>query len=874
MSIPYSVANSAMNSVTHLVTDSKHYRKLDTDPALVSLFCNEVRMQLEVLNPNVLRLEAEGFRPDILAALMRAAHSLKGAGRMVHIDLAVCLAHELENYFVVIQKTQDQPDAIGCDILFQSLDALDAIATRLHHFPNDPLDQEAPIVLNCVRAIANLAEAPSPPPQPIILTEKSISISTSSIPTSSATRRSEREPTARSIDMSVVDAIVDPIASTIVDPIANPVVNSIANPVVNPVVSTIAQAENPSIHEPLNTVLGGDERTVRLSRENLSRLMGLVGESLTEATWLDPFGRSLLDLKTQQAKLIELLDTLQTQLPPTDPKLHSILSHARDQANRCRSTLLHRTTELEEYASRTSQLANRLYQEVIESQMRPFSDVGLGFPRMVRDLARQMDKQIKLEIMGKHTSVDRDILDHLEAPLTHLLRNAIDHGIESPDDRQLLGKSLYGTIHLTAKHIAGSLIITVQDDGRGINLDQLRQHIIKRQLATPEMAEKLTDSELMEFLYLPGFSTADYVTELSGRGVGLDVVHTLVQSVGGTLTVHSQPGQGTTFSLHLPLTRSLLRTLVVEIAGHPYAFPMTRIDRVLKLSQHEVQFSENRPYFLAPHLNTHRATGLLRASDILNLSTSEMSSEMLTVLQLSDNLRGIGDSQTSHYGLIVDRVLGEEKLVVKPIHPRLGKIPNLNSVALRSDGTIAFIIDSEDFLQSMKKYITHQLPTSWTVATTLPEIKQKHILVVDDSITVRETERKLLENQGYQVDTAINGMDGWNALQFGHYDLLITDIDMPRMNGIELISRVKQHQSLAKLPTIIISYKDRDDDRRQGLEVGADYYLTKSSFHDDTLVQAVLDLIGPAETACYSSSRVSPAHNTGTLDYTKFIDFN
>ena len=863
MSISYSVANSAMNSVMNSVTDSKYYRKLDTDPALISLFCNEVRMQLEVLNPNVLRLEAEGFRPDILAALMRAAHSLKGAGRMVHIDLAVCLAHELENYFVVIQKTQDRPDAIGCDILFQSLDALDAIATRLHHFPNDPLDQEAPIVLNCVRAIANLAEAPSPPPPPIILTDNSTSIPSSptSSSTSSATRRSEREPTVRSIDLSVVDAIVAPIANSIVDPIANSVVNpiasSIANPIVNPVInpvivsiaSTIAQTEKPPIPEPVSTV-GGDERTVRLSRENLSRLMGLVGESLTEATWLDPFGRSLLDLKTQQAKLIELLDTLQTQLPPTDPKLHSILSHARDQANRCRSTLLHRTTELEEYASRSSQLANRLYQEVIESQMRPFSDVGLGFPRMVRDLARQMDKQIKLEIIGKHTSVDRDILDHLEAPLTHLLRNAIDHGIESQDDRQLLGKPLYGTIYLTAKHIAGSLIITVQDDGRGINLDQLRQHIINRQLATSEMAEKLTDLELMEFLYLPGFSTANYVTELSGRGVGLDVVHTLVQSVGGTLTTHSQPGQGTTFSLHLPLTRSLLRTLVVEIAGHPYAFPMTRIDRILTLSQDEVQFSENRPYFLAQHLNNHRATGLLRASDILNLTTPEITSETLTVLQISDNLRGISDSQTSHYGLIVDRVLGEEKLVVKPIHPRLGKIPNLNSVALRSDGTIAFIIDSEDFLQSMKKYITHQSPTPWTVATPLPEVKQKYILVVDDSITVRETERKLLENQGYRVDTAINGMDGWNALQFASYDLLITDIDMPRMNGIELICRVKQHQSLAKLPTIIISYKDRDDDRRQGLEVGADYYLTKSSFHDDTLVQAVLDLIGPAETAC------------------------
>jgi two-component system, chemotaxis family, sensor histidine kinase and response regulator WspE len=206
----------------------------------------------------------------------------------------------------------------------------------------------------------------------------------------------------------------------------------------------------------------------------------------------------------------------------------------------------------------------------------------------------------------------------------------------------------------------------------------------------------------------------------------------------------------------------------------------------------------------------------------------------------------LGD-RDAHYGLVVDRILGEEKLVVKPIDPRLGKIPNLSSMALRSDGSIVFILDSEDLLQSMQKLQSPRWQTAGSGESgTSIDGQRKKILVIDDSITVRETERKLLENQGYLVDTAVNGADGWNTLQLNTYDLVITDIDMPRMNGIELVGQMKRHHTLQTIPTIIISYKDREEDRLQGLEVGANYYLTKSSFQDDTLVQAVLDLIGPA----------------------------
>jgi two-component system, chemotaxis family, sensor histidine kinase and response regulator WspE len=216
---------------------------------------------------------------------------------------------------------------------------------------------------------------------------------------------------------------------------------------------------------------------------------------------------------------------------------------------------------------------------VVASQMRPLSDIGQGFPRMVRDLAKQLGKQVQLVVSGQQTLVDRDILDRLETPLTHLLRNAIDHAIEAPEQRQRSGKPPHGTLYLEATHRAGVLLITVRDDGCGIDCEQLRQRIVQKQLTTAAMADQMTETELLEFLYLPGFSTAPRVTEISGRGVGLDIVRNMVQSVGGSLRTTSQLGQGSTFHLQLPLTLSVMRTLVVQIAGDPYAIGLSRVDR-------------------------------------------------------------------------------------------------------------------------------------------------------------------------------------------------------------------------------------------------------------------------------------------------------
>ncbi|MEM6404921.1 MAG: ATP-binding protein, partial [Cyanobacteria bacterium P01_D01_bin.116] len=309
-------------------------------------------------------------------------------------------------------------------------------------------------------------------------------------------------------------------------------------------------------------------RIVKVSAENLNRLMGLAGESLVEAKCLEPFADSLLKLKSRQTDLFTQLENLQDLLRNSYPnrKIQEQLNLVHQTANECRQILSERHNELEVVSQRSTNLAERLYRQAIATHMRPFTDAGSDFPRLVRDLSRKLGKRVNLQINGKSTLVDRDILERLKSPLTHILQNAIDHGIESPQERLAMGKPEIGNICLEITHRAGMLFITITDDGRGIDLEFLRQQVVKKQLTNQAMVTQLAESELMQFLFLPGFSTATNVTEISGRGVGLDVAYSTLREIGGTLRATSQPRQGMTFSLQLPLTLSVIRTLVVKIA--------------------------------------------------------------------------------------------------------------------------------------------------------------------------------------------------------------------------------------------------------------------------------------------------------------------
>ena len=361
----------------------------------------------------------------------------------------------------------------------------------------------------------------------------------------------------------------------------------------------------------------------------------------------------------------------------------------------------------------------------------------------------------------------------------------------------------------------------------------MRRSVVERGLSPEQTAANLSEEELLTFLFLPGFSLRDTVTEVSGRGVGLDAVQHMVRQLRGAVVLEQTAGEGSRFHLEVPLTLSVVRSLVVEVGGEAYAFPLAHIERMCDLAPEDIVQVEGRQHFW--HEGRH--VGLVAASQLLNRPASQNNNQALKVVVIRE--------REAIYGVAVERFIGERTLVVLPLDERLGKIQDISAGALLDDGSVVLIVDVEDLLRSVDKLLdTGRLERIARQNQT--QTPRKRILVVDDSLTVRELQRKLLLNRGYDVAVAVDGMDGWNALRAEDFDLLITDIDMPRMDGIELVSLLRRDNRLQSLPVMVVSYKDREEDRRRGLDAGADYYLAKASFHDDALLDAVVELIGGA----------------------------
>lgn len=763
------------------------------DASLLELFSLEAEAQTQVLSTGLLALERNPTQADQLEACMRAAHSLKGAARIVGVDAGVSVAHVMEDCLVSAQEGRLylQPEHI--DALLQGTDLLMRIAS-----PGgaETVAPDIPVYVALMERL--LTQGPGTPSVP-------------------AQASAPPEPQ--------LEAPVAPMAQLPkeLEPLPPP-----SDPALEPAVSS---------GRPGKRMTEGGERVLRVTAERLNSLLDLSSKSLVETQRLKPYLVTMQRLKRIQSNSLAALENLNLHLKEHALSLEAqeALADARRLLAESQQLLALQTAELDEFGWQASQRAQVLYDTALACRMRPFADVLTGQVRMVRDLGRSLGKQVRLEVEGEKTQVDRDVLEKLEAPLTHLLRNAVDHGIELPEQRLLAGKPAEGVIRLRASHQAGLLVLELSDDGNGVDLERLRQSIVERQLSPAQTAAQLSEEELLTFLFLPGFSLRDKVTEVSGRGVGLDAVQHMVRQLRGAVELEQTSGQGSRFHLEVPLTLSVVRSLVVEVGDEAYAFPLAHIERMCDLEPESIVQVEGRQHFW--HEGRH--VGLVAASQLLQRPATETDAPTLKVVVIRE--------RDAVYGIAVERFIGERTLVVLPLDDRLGKIQDISAGALLDDGRVALIVDVEDMLRSVDKLLnTGRLERIARHHQQHAQAARKRILVVDDSLTVRELQRKLLINRGYDVAVAVDGMDGWNALRSESFDLLITDIDMPRMDGIELVTLLRRDNRLQSLPVMVVSYKDREEDRRRGLDAGADYYLAKASFHDDALLDAVVELIGGA----------------------------
>jgi two-component system sensor histidine kinase and response regulator WspE len=761
------------------------------DFALLDLFQEEVDTHANVLTSGLIALESGSCEATGIEPLMRAAHSLKGAARVIGLDTVVRIAHAMEDGLVAAMEGKLELTPVRIDVLLHAVDWITALAAvneaDLPGWLVTQADAADEIEQDLIALPAVLSDS-APPKQDTGIALSADTAENAALPDTTDKREAAAAP-------------------------------AIANITGN----TETKSAN----------------AVKINAEVLNRFINLASESLVEAHRMD---KLLLALQKIRRRLARRTASLRRYSAPTgnrfeqdEDEVEDTLSTECEALDEIQLDLIQRLDDLDAHARRMALIAESQFREVIASRMQPFEECARSFPRQVRDLARELDKQVNFVINGLETHIDRDIGAKLEAPLGHLLRNALDHGLESPQQRKTDGKPEIGSIRLEARHHDGALLITVSDDGCGVDRERLRQKIVQRNLTTAELAAGMSDGELFDFLFLPGLSTREHLSQVSGRGVGLDVVQSMVHGAGGMVSVESELGRGTVFQLQLPITRSVVRTLLVEISAERYALPLARIWRLIELKPTELNFVEGRCYFVRDGSNM----ALIPSHELLDLPPAPKDSAIIKAVILVD--RG------EYYAIEVERFLGESELVVRPLDPRMGRIPHIASASIDENGMPLLVLDIDDLLHTISSLLAGGRPVGRREQIGISMRKKvRRILIVDDSLTVRELERRVFEHNGYEVDMAVDGMDGWNALSLGSYDLVVTDVDMPRMNGIELVKQIRADARLEQQLIMMVSYKDRPEDRKAGLEAGANYYLAKSEFQDDALIKAVQSLIGTA----------------------------
>ncbi|GAA4652116.1 hybrid sensor histidine kinase/response regulator [Kistimonas scapharcae] len=752
----------------------------EVTPAILkmrSFFWKELEERVEVLTRHLLELEQGLSSPQRLETMMRMAHTIKGGARLADIDPVMQLAHTLEDIFVSAQKQQITINSNHTDLLLKGVDSIVQLSEQATQ--QSGIDQAAMTQYQSLNK--ELGK---------VLTD----------PESFKAKEGEHQ----------------------------------TEPAVVAEASESADVADADGEEAVA------ERVIRVNAEKLNKVIGLAGELSVESRQLKKFWQENIKLRRNARTMNQVVEkcvALMKSYQIDESDRHYLMELMRESLA-IEEAVNHNCEVLEEYERKTTGLTDKLVRETLGHRMRPFKEGTQGLLRLARTVSQKLGKKARLDIRGENTQVDRDILERLNVPLTHLIQNALDHGLEPTDVRLANGKPEEGHIVVEASHKAGLLVVTVKDDGGGVNREKLRASILKKNMATEDMVANMSDTELYEFLLLPNFSLKDKVTTVSGRGVGMDLIHEMVQELRGRIVIHSEEGKGCCFELLLPLTLSMLRCVVVEVSGFYYALPVGPLNKVLTFTSDAVNILENRQYLRD---SSGVQLGLVNAHQLLELPEKQQPSGRQEAIVL-----GRGSHQ---YAMTVDSVIGETTLVERPLDTRMGKIKDISSAAFLDDGTPILILDADDLVISIERLVAGGRVDRCDSGTTEDEraASAKRVLVVDDSMTVRELERSLLEDNGYRVDIAVDGADGWNAVRMNEYDLVISDIDMPRMDGFEFISYIRSEHHLQHLPVIIISYKDRESDRKRGMDVGADHYLTKGSFMDETFIRTVKDLIGDAQ---------------------------
>lgn len=602
---------------------------------------------------------------------------------------------------------------------------------------------------------------------------------------------------------------------------------------INEIPAEIVHGDTEKVVETFNTNQPFRIETVRVETRKLDDLLTLAGElsviqgrGLHRLTLLDEMLDQWSLLDRSHRKLQFLVQQSESQAK-ADEKLSQQLQTDGETLAQLGERIKQARESFYEDGARLEMTSAILEESVHAARLLPLSGLFALFPRMVHDLAEEQSKPVQLLIEGGELNVDKRILEDMKDPLMHLLRNAIDHGIEAPDVREQQGKPRQGTIRLTAMRENNHVLLEVSDDGCGLDVESLRQAALRAGLHDPEILAAMTELQLQRLILLPGFSTSHFVTELSGRGIGMDVVQVNVERLKGDIHIDSNTQRGTTIQLRLPLSLATTRLLLVNVAGHQFGLPVEYVHSLLQVRDADIFNLEGRPAvdlagqaIIAPCL-----------AELLTLTEVEHSEALAcVVIQVGDE----------RMGLRVDDVVDEEEVLTKPLGIPLQRVRNVSGLTILRSGRVCVVLNPVDLLRAAHKLV---------IVSLRPRIEQttlktkSRILLAEDSVLVRVMEKRVLEAAGYEVVAAVDGLEAWNLLGSQSFAAVISDIMMPNMDGLSLTARIRQEPRYHELPVILVSSLASVEDKRRGLEVGASAYLPKPTFDQRVLLDTLSRLI-------------------------------
>jgi chemosensory pili system protein ChpA (sensor histidine kinase/response regulator) len=509
-----------------------------------------------------------------------------------------------------------------------------------------------------------------------------------------------------------------------------------------------------------------------------------------------------------------------------------------------KNTLLDRTKDTETLLLQQSRINTELQEKLMRTRMVPFSRLVPRLRRIVRQISGEVGKRVDFDVLNPEGELDRSLMERVVAPLEHMLRNAVDHGIETREGRQSAGKADTGRINLELGREGGEVVITLSDDGKGIDTDAVRRKAVERGLIAPDA--QLSEQEIQQFIFHAGFSTAAAVTQISGRGVGMDVVASEIKQMGGSVTIDSHKGQGTRFIIRLPFTLAMNRALMVKAAEDTYAIPLNQIEGIVRISPFELQhyFEEDNPVYtyVGQDYELQYLGNFVHGTRSPHLDNHTTPMPVLLI------------RSTEHtVAIVVDNLVGSREVVVKSVGPQLASVAGISGATILGDGSVVIILDIHSLIRAAHVQVPAmgvadipvlpQEPVEQDDQDTDTRRDTPLVMVTDDSVTVRKVTTRLLERNGYEVVTAKDGMDAIAKLEDIRPDVMLLDIEMPRMDGFEVATHVRHDSRLKDVPIIMITSRTGEKHRERAFDIGVNCYMGKP-FQENELLSTIRELLG------------------------------